>query len=358
VTVEALIKFVQGATIGVPGQSLFGVAGTAVTGSNVPVAAGPIVRWRWELLDVPPASALVPGVLSDGPTPTVTFTPDAQYGFRIKLTVFDNQGNFSIDTRVFGVLDGNGHFIPPFGSPDVELNFGGQTRGWSKYLEQWLASISSSTNTVTTVTTTPYAVLGTDQLIDVNVAGPAVVTLPAAPGTAGRSITIKDTSGAAATNNITVNGNGHNVDGSATYTIGTNYGFVTIEWTGTIWAVRAASASASSSGGLNLTPRRISANTTLASADAFILDDTSGGAHAITFTAAPTDGQFVGFKDAKGTWATHNLTLTGNAGQKVEIPGAPGTYTAVAGSTALSINGADQGYRYDATQNIWMTCSF
>ena len=75
------------------------------------------------------------------------------------------------------------------------------------------------------VTTATYTAKGGDRLIGVNRAGVVTVTLPTAQVNKGRSYTIKDESGAAATNNITVDTEGsENIDGAATDTISDDYG--------------------------------------------------------------------------------------------------------------------------------------
>jgi len=63
--------------------------------------------------------------------------------------------------------------------------------------------------------------------------GTATVILPLTPpsGTVAR---VKDFSGNAATQNITVS-TGELIDGSATYVINTNYGELTVAFTGTTW---------------------------------------------------------------------------------------------------------------------------
>jgi hypothetical protein len=70
----------------------------------------------------------------------------------------------------------------------------------------------------------------------VNVATPATVNLPATPTTNAR-FTVKDASGAASTNNITVSGNGHTIDGAATQVIATNFGAFTAIFNGTNWFI-------------------------------------------------------------------------------------------------------------------------
>lgn len=78
----------------------------------------------------------------------------------------------------------------------------------------------------TSVTASPYAPAATDTLALVNVAGAVTVNLPAASGRSGYPITIKDISGNAATNNITINRNGADtIEGKTSIVINNNYGF-------------------------------------------------------------------------------------------------------------------------------------
>ncbi len=79
----------------------------------------------------------------------------------------------------------------------------------------------------TSVTATPYTVLSTDEYIGVNVAGAVVINLPAANSAnfTLNYLIIKDESGNAGVNNITITPNGTDkIDGAATKVINTNYG--------------------------------------------------------------------------------------------------------------------------------------
>ena len=79
-----------------------------------------------------------------------------------------------------------------------------------------------------------YQVLNTDAIIGVSsTAAPRTITMPASSLVTGQRWTIKDESGGAAANNITISGNGKNIDGAATYVITTNYGAVDIYYNGT-----------------------------------------------------------------------------------------------------------------------------
>ncbi len=92
-----------------------------------------------------------------------------------------------------------------------------------KAIEQ--ASAAAGTGTPTSVTTTPYTVLPSDTVLLVNVAGAAVVTLQTAAARAGVDLVVKDISGAASTNNITITPTGGDtIDGAATLVIRADYG--------------------------------------------------------------------------------------------------------------------------------------
>ena len=66
-------------------------------------------------------------------------------------------------------------------------------------------------------------------------AGAYTVNLPAAPSEQ-MVYYIKDYTGNAGANNITVNGNGNNIDGVASMTINTNFGVLRVMWGGARWA--------------------------------------------------------------------------------------------------------------------------
>lgn len=86
------------------------------------------------------------------------------------------------------------------------------------------------------VTTGAYTALASDLIIGVNFAGACTITLPSALAEAGRRYVIKDESGLAATNNITVATEGAElIDGAATAVINTNYGSLGLYSNGTNW---------------------------------------------------------------------------------------------------------------------------
>lgn len=64
------------------------------------------------------------------------------------------------------------------------------------------------------------------------------ITLPTTGLLVGQTFTVKDESGAAATNNVILSAGGTvQIDGATTYTINTNYGSVTVVWNGTKYSI-------------------------------------------------------------------------------------------------------------------------
>lgn len=73
---------------------------------------------------------------------------------------------------------------------------------------------------VTLVTATPYVPLSTDAFLEVNFAGAVAINLPTAASRAGYPLKIKDISGVAHTNNITITPNGaETIEGSTSLVI-------------------------------------------------------------------------------------------------------------------------------------------
>lgn len=145
----ALIVYDQGGP-GPAGEAFEGtLAGGAVTVTNDDNTD--VASWAITLLDVPPGSALVPGVLgtADSGTPSANFTPDVAGTYRVLLDVYASAGltgQTSQDIRDFGVRNARGIIIPAYqknpdplplpssgasnAKPD-EQNYGGQGRGWT-----------------------------------------------------------------------------------------------------------------------------------------------------------------------------------------------------------------------------------
>jgi hypothetical protein len=93
-----------------------------------------------------------------------------------------------------------------------------------------IASTGTSTLAYTAVNTSPYVVLTTDEFLSVDSSGGAItIELPNAPST-GRAFVIKDRTGSANTNAITVTtvGGAVNIDGATTYVMNTQYASVDV----------------------------------------------------------------------------------------------------------------------------------
>jgi hypothetical protein len=80
----------------------------------------------------------------------------------------------------------------------------------------------------------PYTTTANNALILVDTSSARTITPMAAPDT-GRLYIIKDATGSAATNNITITPSGKNIDGAASATMNINYGSATIIYNGTQW---------------------------------------------------------------------------------------------------------------------------
>jgi len=91
---------------------------------------------------------------------------------------------------------------------------------------------------LTSVTTTPYTVLTTDYYLSVATGTAKTIRLPNAPST-GRVFVIKDTTGSANSNNITVTtvGGVVTIDGSTSYTVNLAYGSLQLVFNGTSYEV-------------------------------------------------------------------------------------------------------------------------
>lgn len=86
-------------------------------------------------------------------------------------------------------------------------------------------------------TVSPDTVLATDSIVSYQliVPGPVAVALPA--GVTGTVYYIKDGTGDAVTNNITITPAAGTIDGAASATINTNFGALTLAYTGAKWEI-------------------------------------------------------------------------------------------------------------------------
>jgi hypothetical protein len=145
----ALIKIDQGGLTDLAGRALKGVAGSS---AHVVFSNGDdtgVTEWKYELLYVPPGSAIV--LWTQGPGPLATFdigAADAPGSYRVRLTVKDISGNTDVDIRNFIIpFPTSGFLAPPYqrypeqlplvgvGAKPDEMNVGGQGYGWAGDLD-------------------------------------------------------------------------------------------------------------------------------------------------------------------------------------------------------------------------------
>lgn len=86
-------------------------------------------------------------------------------------------------------------------------------------------------------TASPYTVADNISIVIVNTSGGAVTVNMPASVKLYRCIAIKDASGNAGANNITISGNGNNIDGAASLTLNINYQSRLIQGSGSDWSV-------------------------------------------------------------------------------------------------------------------------
>ncbi len=188
-----------------------------------------------------------------------TVTPTVNGTATLRVTKQDGT------TTVIAVDTTNGSLLFPTSGDAINLGGGGivfnQTNGIfhiksgftgkpfkirnSSNIDTFLVDFDSGSLTIKggiinkrTATATSYTVLVTDYIVGVtSTAAARTITLPAAAtATVGKTYIVKDESGAAATNNITVQGNAaETIEGTNTKLINTNYGVLRLYTDGTSW---------------------------------------------------------------------------------------------------------------------------
>lgn len=184
----------------------------------------------------------------------------------------------------------------------------------------------------------PYTVLATDITIHVNTTTARTINLPSTT-LSGRIVTIKDVTGSAGTNAITISAGGTVlIDGATSYQIASNYGSAQFQWNGTKWVV--ISASAASGGGTSTAGLvKISSVTASSSASIIFTDLTTYSNYKIIFddVAGPNtnnDGVNITFSTDNGaTWLSSGYAVCGL--NNASTPGS-GPYI----GTGININGS------------------
>lgn len=147
----ALLRFVQGATVGQNGRALKGVLGVAVEVRNS--VNTDVASWQLDLVYADPGSGVVPATPfafgNSSGTPLAIFTPDRAGSYRWVLKVWGVPNRVGtptdVDIRNFVVPEENGLYVPPVqiwprplpppasgepGAKPNELNFNGLDEGW------------------------------------------------------------------------------------------------------------------------------------------------------------------------------------------------------------------------------------
>lgn len=98
-----------------------------------------VVRWLWTLLDKPLGST---SVLSATTSPQVTFTPDVEGSYLVRLAVNDGIAG-QIDTKVAAVRTSLGVRYPATGETTSSVNWPANgEKGWGKDAEQALRGLA------------------------------------------------------------------------------------------------------------------------------------------------------------------------------------------------------------------------
>lgn len=178
----------------------------------------------------------------------------------------------------------------------------------SSDVESALREIRGPTTNTITATGTTIAKSNLWNVVDLTVPGVSTTDLPAAPVN-GEVHVFKDGKGDAASNIVTIDGNGNTIDGASTITIQDNFGAVALRWNGTEW---------------NLTARYIPAtfaNNQYSGADTLdrhsfqyvgLLPTTAGAPFQLDLPSSPQERDEVEWKDEEGDAAANNITLDGN----------------------------------------------
>lgn len=132
--------------------------------------------------------------------------------------------NICIGTNVFGTV-GESNIIRI-----------GTTSHTQTYLQGVVNMPKGQVVSVTVPGAYPYTTLATDYVIIVDTTSARTINLVASPVT-GQTYRIKDNTGSAATNNITITPAAGNIDGAASFVINTNYGSVDLVYNGTQWNI-------------------------------------------------------------------------------------------------------------------------
>lgn len=125
-------------------------------------------------------------------------------------------------------FNAQGVYTPPTGATDAAPGDVIRSATWNSIFQDVSDALTLMGQQVygsTAVTAASYAPVASDALLFVNRAGAVAINLPSAASRGQYPLTIKDISGAANTNNITINRNGSDtIDGATSLVIDVGYG--------------------------------------------------------------------------------------------------------------------------------------
>jgi hypothetical protein len=201
-------------------------------------------------------------LITNGTTTRVTFAPtiatlnyktEAFDGYVQNPIITQNNGNSTLDGYSFTIKSQSSILPFKFGG-DLILSSGDGYSGDGHYRDGYIRLYSGSVEQARIVPNKFFMVSGqrvklthidsgtdayvaeNDYTIMVNTSAARHIYLPANP-IEGDFYQIKDKTGTANTFNITINGNGKNIDGSPTYVINTNYASVKLIYNNTQWSI-------------------------------------------------------------------------------------------------------------------------
>jgi len=147
-------------------------------------------------------------------------------------TDHDDATAIGLILKAYYTLTTPGAKIVSIQNSDVEKAYFDKDGGLSTKGGRW--------RNITTINSATYSLVNGDDILNVTYTstGPTTITLPSSQVASGRTIVIKDASGNAGANNITINTEGsETIDGSETLTISSDYGSVTIYSDGVNWLI-------------------------------------------------------------------------------------------------------------------------
>lgn len=196
---------------------------------------------------------------------------------------------------------------------EVQEISGTQTEAAGSFVE---VNGSGQSLTATTPFTSPAPTSGKERVVEVDtvtIGAPSTVNLPATPSLHG-TVVVKDSTGGAAANNLTVQGNGNTIDGAATRVLSVDYEVAQFRWDGTEWKVVAC---CGASGGGGSAESEITAQLT-GDED----DYSPTGWDSATHAEVDTDGSdydITGFVAPTGSGAKRRTLVNSDATQSITL---------------------------------------